>query len=80
MLSRTFVAESAHPIQEHDHAERNHPGKNNVLIFPAPAPLAPVGDVASAVENALAAYSCTTASPLEYFDQMILRLHPGGCG
>ena len=28
-----------------------------------------VGDVASAVENALAAYSGTTAAPHEYFDQ-----------
>jgi hypothetical protein len=31
--------------------------------------LSPVGDVASAVENALAAYSGTTAAPHEYFDQ-----------
>jgi hypothetical protein len=30
--------------------------------------LSPVGDVASAVENALAAYSGTTAAPHEYFD------------
>jgi hypothetical protein len=29
----------------------------------------PVGDVASAVENASAAYSGTTAAPHEYFDQ-----------
>jgi len=34
--------------------------------------LSPVGDVASAVENALAAYSGTTAAPHEYFD------HTGG--
>ena len=33
--------------------------------------LSPVGDVAFAVENALAAYSDTTAAPHEYFD------HPG---
>jgi hypothetical protein len=30
--------------------------------------LSPVGEVASAVENALAAYSGTTAAPHEYFD------------
>jgi hypothetical protein len=30
--------------------------------------LSPVGDVASAAENALAAYSGTTAAPHEYFD------------
>ena len=30
--------------------------------------LSPVGDVASAVENASAAYSGTTAAPPEYFD------------
>jgi hypothetical protein len=30
--------------------------------------LSPVGDVASAVENALAAYSAITAAPHEYFD------------
>ena len=30
--------------------------------------LSPVGDVASAVENASAAYSATTAAPHEYFD------------
>jgi hypothetical protein len=30
--------------------------------------LSPVGDVASAVENALAAYSGSTAAPHEYFD------------
>ena len=28
-------------FQEHYHAERNHPGKNNVLLFPAPARLEP---------------------------------------
>ena len=28
-------------FQEHYHAERNHQGKNNVLLFPAPAPLEP---------------------------------------
>jgi len=31
--------------------------------------LRPVGDVASAVENVLAAYSVTTVAPHEYFDQ-----------
>src|SRR6516165_7319271 len=55
-------------FQEHYHAERNHPGKNNVLLFPALARLEPAGDVASAVENVLAAYSGTTAAPHEYFD------------
>ena len=28
-------------FQEHYHAERNHQGKNNVLLFPAPARLEP---------------------------------------
>jgi serine/threonine protein kinase len=35
--------------------------------------LSPVGDVASAVENALAAYSVTTAAPHEYFDHTGLQ-------
>jgi hypothetical protein len=60
-------------FQEHYHEERNHHGKNNVLLFPAPAPLEPVGDLASVVKNALAAYSGTTVAPHEYFDQT-------GCG
>jgi hypothetical protein len=34
--------------------------------------LSPVGDVASAVENALAAYSGTTAAPHEYFDHTVI--------
>jgi hypothetical protein len=33
-----------------------------------------VGDVASAVENVLVAYSATTAAPHEYFDHMGLDL------
>jgi hypothetical protein len=78
MLSRTFVAKALTQFQEHDHTERNHSGKNNVLLFPAPAPLAPGRRRGPAVENALAAYSGTTAAPHEYFDQMILRLHPWG--
>ena len=53
---------------EHYHEERNRQVKNNVLLFRAPVHLSPVGDVASAVENALAAYSGTTAAPHEYFD------------
>jgi hypothetical protein len=36
--------------------------------------LSPVGDVASAVENVLAAYSDTTVAPHEYFDQTRLEL------
>ena len=43
--------------------------KNNVLLFPPLLRLSPVGDVASAVENVLAAYSVTTVAPHEYFDQ-----------
>jgi hypothetical protein len=50
-------------------AERNHQKQDNVLLFPALLGLSPVGDVASAVENALAAHSGTTAAPHEYFDQ-----------
>jgi hypothetical protein len=49
-------------FQEHYHEERNHQGKNNVLLFPAPARLEPG-------ENASAAYFGTTAAPHEYFDQ-----------
>jgi hypothetical protein len=30
-------------FQEHYHEERNHQGKSNVLLFPAPPPLAPGG-------------------------------------
>jgi hypothetical protein len=30
-------------FQEHYHTERNHQGKNNVLLFPAPARLEPGG-------------------------------------
>jgi hypothetical protein len=56
-------------FQEHYHEERNHQGKSNVLLFPALLRLSPVGDVASAVENVLAAYSDTTVAPHEYFDQ-----------
>jgi hypothetical protein len=55
-------------FQEHYHAERNHQGKNNVLLYPPLLGLSPVGDVASAVENDLAAYSGTRAAPHEYFD------------
>jgi hypothetical protein len=56
-------------FQEHYHQERNHQGKSNVLLFPALLGLSPVGDVASAVENVSAAYSDTTVTPHEYFDQ-----------
>jgi hypothetical protein len=59
-------------FQEHYHAERNHQGKSNVLLFPALLGLSPVGDVASAVENVSAAYSVTTVAPHEYFDQTVL--------
>jgi hypothetical protein len=47
-------------FQEHDHEERNRQVKNNVLLFRAPVHLSPVGDVASAAENTLAAYSATS--------------------
>jgi hypothetical protein len=43
--------------------------------------LSPVGDVASAVENALVAYSAITAAPHEYFDHTgsgISGGHPEG--
>ena len=57
-------------FQEHYHEERNRQGKNNnVLLFRALLRLSPVGDVASAVENVLVAYSDTTVAPHEYFDQ-----------
>jgi hypothetical protein len=39
--------------------------------------LSPVDDVASAVENALAAYSGTTAAPHEYFDHTGMALLAG---
>jgi hypothetical protein len=56
-------------FQEHYHEERNHQGKNNFCCSPPLLGLSPVGDVASAVENVLAAYFGTTAAPHEYFDQ-----------
>jgi hypothetical protein len=39
--------------------------------------LSPVGDVAFAVENVLAAYSATTVAPHEYFDQTGARRGSG---
>jgi hypothetical protein len=40
------------------------------MLFPPLPRLSPVGDVASAVENASAAYSSTsTGAPYEYLDQ-----------
>jgi len=54
---------------EHYHEERNRQVKNNVLLFPAPLHVSPVGDVPSAVENASGVYSATTAAPHEYLDQ-----------
>jgi hypothetical protein len=39
------------------------------VLFPAPAPLEPVGDLASTVESASAAYFDITVAPHEYFDQ-----------
>jgi hypothetical protein len=56
-------------FQEHYHAERNHQGKSNVPLFPAPAPLEPGQRRGIAVENVLAAYSDTTVATHEYFDQ-----------
>jgi hypothetical protein len=68
-------------FQEHYHQERNHQGKSNVLLFPAPLlGLSPVGDVASAVENVSAAYSDTTVAPHEYFDQTRSLLPTSVCG
>jgi hypothetical protein len=43
-------------FQEHDHEERHHQGRNNVLLPPSQLGLSPVGDLASAVENLPAAY------------------------
>ena len=56
-------------FQQRYHEERNRPGKNNVPLFRAPLHLSPVGGVPSAVENASAVYSATTAAPHEYLDQ-----------
>ena len=69
-------------FQEHYHEERNHQGKNNVLLFLPLLRLSPVGDVASAVENVSAAYSDTTVAPHEYFDQTgcVLRDNALGTG
>src|SRR5262249_6945195 len=44
-------------------------GKTTFCSSPPQFGLSPVGDVASAVENAWAAYSGTIAAPHEYFDQ-----------
>ena len=51
-------------------------GKNNVLLFPAPARLEPGRRRGIRVENALAAYSGTTAAPHEYFYQTGFRREP----
>jgi hypothetical protein len=60
-------------FQEHYHEERNHQGKSNVLLFPAPARLEPGRRRGIPVENVLAAYSDTTVAPHEYFDQTLFR-------
>jgi len=60
-------------FQEHYHAERNHQGKNNVLLFPAPPRLEPGRRRGIRCRERLAAYSGTTAAPHEYFDQTGLR-------
>jgi hypothetical protein len=70
LIGEASLRKALTQFQQHYHEERNHQGKGNVLLFPAPARLEPVGAVASAVENASAAYSGTTAVPHEYFDQM----------
>ena len=55
-------------FQEHYHAERTIKARTTCCSSLPLLGLSPVGDVASAVENALAAYSGTTAAPHEYFD------------
>jgi len=50
----------------HYHAERNHQGKGNVLLFPAPLSRRAVER--SIVESVSAACFGTTAEPREYFD------------
>jgi putative transposase len=40
LVRGSLVEESAHPVSR-TFEERNHQGKNNVLLFPAPAPLQP---------------------------------------
>src|SRR6516225_3253560 len=66
----TFVAESAHPVPR-ALSRRTQPSRQEqrAALSPPQLGLSPVGDVASAVENALAAYSGTAAAPREYFDQ-----------
>jgi hypothetical protein len=54
----------------HYHQERNHQGKNNVVLFPALLPLSPVGDLASTVESASAAYFGITVAPHEFLGHM----------
>jgi hypothetical protein len=51
LLQNEYLAAENRILKAH------RPGKNNVLLFPALLRLSPVGDVASAVENASAAYS-----------------------
>ena len=53
---------------EHYHQERNHQGKDNLLLFPSSAGEA-VGEARSVVESGSAAYSNITAAPHEYFCQ-----------
>jgi hypothetical protein len=50
---------------EHYHQERNHQGKDNLLLFPVSAP--GLRKARSAVESASEGYSSTTAVSREYF-------------
>ena len=52
-------------FQEHYHAERNHQGKSNVLLFPAPARLEPGGRRGIRCRERLGGL----LRPHEYFDQ-----------
>jgi hypothetical protein len=54
---------------EHYRKNATIKAKTTFCSSPPQFSLSPAGDVASAVENAWAAYSGTIAAPHEYFDQ-----------
>jgi hypothetical protein len=41
LIGEASLRKALTQFQEHYHEERNHRGKGNVLLFPAPAPLEP---------------------------------------
>ena len=54
-------------FQEHYHEERNQQGQSNVLLFPARAPLSPVGDMPSCYRKRLGGL-------LRYFYEKVVKV------